>query len=89
MWQHIERIEVVHEVTEFPGMVSTYSPKPNPLKNVTASSLWDIHITGDLEQDNPDDAIEVLHELQEQIERIRKAYGYDDPTKSLKNGSIE
>ena len=74
MLQHKERIEVGCEVVA--ALKNSTSHNPEYQKKATASCLWEIHITGDLDSDNPSEAIALLHELQEQVNKIRAAYGY-------------
>ncbi|MDR1021033.1 MAG: hypothetical protein LBL73_09770 [Synergistaceae bacterium] len=39
-----------------------------------ASSQWSLHVEGDLNEDDPSEAITLLHDLQKQVDAIRKAY---------------
>ena len=71
MIEHIVSISVDRESTIAPSS----SPPIRAQTKITTSNQWRIFISGELESDNPSNAIKLLHELQEQVNKIRKAYG--------------
>ena len=67
---HKESLTLEREVTRpFPAS-SPEKSKPS----ARAASQWSLYVEGDLNEDDPTEALTLLHDLQKQVDAIRDAY---------------